>query len=285
MTADADPEALRAEQLETWDRAAAGWAARRESVQAFATPVSEWMLDAIAPEPGQRVLELAAGVGDTGLMAAESVKPGGTVISSDGTQGMLAAAQERARELGVDNVEFARLEVEWIDLPTASVDAVLCRWGLMFVVDLPAALTEIRRVVRPGGRVAVAAWDGPEANPWATIPSRALAEREHVARSASTALGQFSLAAPGRLAELLAGAGFTEVRVEPLDLDSAYESLEEFVEETRDLSRTFGHVLDRLDERERGAIVARIAELAAPFRTESGGLRFPARTLVASASA
>ena len=129
MTADADPEALRAEQLETWDRAAAGWAARRESVQAFATPVSEWMLDAIAPEPGQRVLELAAGVGDTGLMAAESVKPGGTVISSDGTQGMLAAAQERARELGVDNVEFARLEVEWIDLPTASVDAVLCRWG------------------------------------------------------------------------------------------------------------------------------------------------------------
>ena len=286
MTDGEDPEALRAEQLTTWDRAAPGWQARRDSVQEFALPVSRWMLDAVELEPGQRVLELAAGVGDTGLMAAERVLPGGTVISSDGTEGMLAAARARARELGVENAEFARLELEWIDLPTASVDAVLCRWGLMFVVDQPTAMTEIRRVLRPGGRVALAAWAGPDANPWATIPSRALVELGHVARSGSSHLGQFSLAPTGRLAELLEGAGFTEVTVAALELDSNYESLEEYVEETQDLSRTFGEVLGGLGESERDAIWARIGELAAPYRAARGGaLRFPARALLASATA
>ncbi|HWF26174.1 MAG TPA: methyltransferase domain-containing protein [Solirubrobacteraceae bacterium] len=285
MTSGEDPAAVRAELLARWERSAPYWNARRDRVRAFGMPVSEWMIEAVAPEPGQRVLELAAGVGDTGLLAAERVRPGGTLVSSDATEAMLEAARARAQELGVDNVEFARLELEWIDLPTASVDAVLCRWGLMFALDPEAALTEVRRVLRPDGRIALAAWDGPEHNPWTTIPNRALAELGHIAAPDPSAPGMFILAAPGRLVELLHGAGFTEVVVDAVDFEARYESLEAYLDEQRDLSRLFGDVVAGLSDADRDAVRERIDGLVAPFASaEAGELRIPARSLVASAS-
>jgi SAM-dependent methyltransferase len=286
MTGSQDPEALRAELLDGWDRAASGWAARRDRIRAFGMPVSRWMIDAVSPQPGERLLELAAGVGDTGLIAAERLRPGGALVSSDATEGMLAAARARALELGVDNVEFARLELEWIDLPTASVDAVLCRWGLMLAVDPETALRETRRVLRPGGRLAIAVWDGPEHNPWATTPTRALVELGHVTAPDPSAPGMFILSAPGRLADLLEATGFTEVRVDGVDFEATYDSLDAYVEEQRDLSRQFGDVVGGLSEPERDALRSEVGALAAPFTSDAdGSLRMPARSLVASASA
>ena len=110
-------------------------------------------MQAVAPQPGEKVLELAAGLGETGLLAAELVAPGGEVVISDQAEGMLEGARERAAELGIANVRFQVLSGEWIDLPIASVDIVLCRWGYMLMVDPAAALTETRRVLAPGGRL------------------------------------------------------------------------------------------------------------------------------------
>ncbi len=147
----ASPDDLRLEMLERWDRAAAGWSRRADAVQEFGMRVSVWLVEHLDLQPGQIVLDLAAGPGDTGFLAAELVRPGGKLISSDASRAMLGVATGRGRDLGVTNVEFKQLELEWIDLPTASVDAVLCRWGLMFAVDPATALTETRRVIRPGG--------------------------------------------------------------------------------------------------------------------------------------
>ncbi|MDQ6807233.1 MAG: methyltransferase domain-containing protein [Actinomycetota bacterium] len=285
MTDAEDPEELRVALLERWERSAAGWAARRERTRAFGMPVSERMIDAVSPQPGQRLLELAAGVGDTGLLAAERLLPGGTLVSSDATEGMLEAARARAAELGVSNVEFKRLELEWIDLPTAAVDAALCRWGLMFAVDPGAALTETRRVLCPGGRLAVAVWEEPEHNPWATITTRALFDLGLIDTLDPSVPGMFALAAPGRLADLLGGAGFLEVAVEAIDFEARYESVDDYSEVTGDLSRQFGDIVAGLSDAGREALRAEIASLAAPFTSESdGALRMPARSLVASAS-
>ena len=109
-------------------------------------------------------------------MAAELVQPGGTLISSDGAEAMIEVARGRAAALGVRNAEFRQLELEWIDLEAGSVDAVLCRWGIMLTVDPEAAAKEIRRVLKAGGRAAFAVWDRPDRNPWATIPSQAMIE-------------------------------------------------------------------------------------------------------------
>src|SRR5690242_3337456 len=138
-------------------------------MQASAAVVSTWLVDHVDPQPGQTILELAAGPGDTGLMAAELVRPGGRLISTDASQEMLDVARRRADELGLDNVEFKVMEGEWIDLQTATVDGVLCRWGYMLMLDPEAALRETRRVLRPGGRVALAAWAAPELNPNMTL--------------------------------------------------------------------------------------------------------------------
>ena len=285
MTGPADPDALRAELLDRWERSASGWAARRESIRTFGMPVSEAMIEAVSPQPGQRVLELAAGVGDTGFLAAELLHPGGTLVSSDANEAMVEAARARALELGARNVEFARFELEWIDLPTAAVDAILIRWGLMFAVDPGAALSETRRVLRPGGRIALAVWDAPEHNPWATIPTQALVALGHIEPPDPTAPGMFALAAPGRLVTLLEDAGFTEVRVAPVDLEATHASLDAYIEETRDLSRAFDDSVNGLTEADRGALRSEMHALTAPFADGvSGALRMPARSLVASAS-
>jgi SAM-dependent methyltransferase len=280
-----DPDALRAEILERWGRAAAGWSKRAQSVREFGLPVSAWMLDHVGLQPGLRVLELAAGPGETGFLAAELIRPGGSLVCSDATDEMLDVARARAQELGLENVEFKRIELEWIDLDTASVDVVLCKWGLMFSIDPEAALREMRRVLRPGGRVALAVWDGPPVNTWATITTRALVELGHTTQPDPDAPGMFALAPPGRLRGVLEAGGFLDVLLDAVEPPRAFAGVDDFIAETDDLSSMFGEVFDPLSDEQRAAVVARVAELAEPYAGADGVLRLPARTLVAAAEA
>jgi SAM-dependent methyltransferase len=279
------PDDLRALQLERWETAASGWAKRADDVREHGMPVSMWMIQQLRPQPGQRVLELAAGPGDTGLLAAELIRPGGTLICSDASEAMLAIARERAEQMGIDNVEFQQLELEWIDLPTGSVDGLLCRWAVMLVVDSEAAVREMRRVLRPGGRVAVAVWDEPEANPWATIPRQALDALGLSRPGPPGTPDMFALAAPGALAELLESGGFTEVLVDAIELPRTYAGVSEYLEETLDLSQLFSQTYRGLSEAEQAAVLRQLESLTAPDRSEDGSVRFSGRSLVAAASA
>jgi SAM-dependent methyltransferase len=242
------------------------------------------MVDRLEPRPGQRVLELAAGPGDTGFLAAQKIAPG-TLISSDASEAMLEVARSRARELRIENVEFSRLELEWIDLPTASVDAVMCRWGLMLCVDPSAAASEIRRVLKPGGRLTVAVWDSPERNPWATLDWRAVIELGHAAPPDSSGPGMFALAPESRLRELLEAAGFLEVVVDGIELDRSYGNVEEYIAETVDMSATFSELWAKLDEEQRSEVMEQVEVFMAPYRDSDGSARLPGRSLVAAASA
>ena len=272
------------EVLERWKRAARGWSARANEVRDFGMPVSAWMIDQLALQPGQRVLELAAGPGDTGFMAAELVSPGGTLISTDAIEPMLDIARERAGSMGVSNAEFKQVDLQWIDLETAAVDAALCRWGLMFAPDPGASLQEMRRVLRPGGRVALAVWADPERNPWATVPTRALVELGHAEPPDPDAPGMFVLRDSERLRGLLEEAGFLDVVVEEVELERLDASVQEFIRGTTDLSSPFAEVRDRLTDEQWSDVEARIEELVEPFTSEDGTLRFPACSLGAAAS-
>jgi SAM-dependent methyltransferase len=285
MTDSFDANAHRDESLQGWEEAAAGWVRSQEAIRDFGAPVSHWMIDAVAPQPGQRVLELAAGLGETGLLAAELVAPVGGAVISDQAEAMLAGARERAAQLGLANIEFQVINAEWIDLPVASVDVVLCRWGYMLMADPAAAVRDARRVLRSGGRIALAVWDGIEHNPWAALPGLELRERGLLASAAPGTPGPFALGRAEGVYELLEQAGFAEVDVESLELHRRHASFEEFWETTLDLSRAFHDaVLERPQaeiEQIKEAVRARIAA----FETPDGMLDIPARTLVASASA
>lgn len=276
---------VREQMLDRWERAAAGWGKRADRVRQYGLPVSMWMIEHADLQPGQRVLELAAGPGDTGFLAAELIEPGGTLVSSDASEAMLELAQRRAGQFGLRNVEFIRLQLEWIDLPAAAVDAALCRWAVMLCPDPPAALKEVRRVLKPGGRFALAVWDVPERNPWATIPAGALIELGLMAPPDPASPGMFALSAPGRLETVLEEAGFGEILVEGVELDRRYESAEELIEETNDLSMMFAEVYDGLDDGGRREVARKIASLAESYGADGGGIVLPGRSLVGAASA
>jgi len=281
-----DPEEFRRASIDNWEAASHGWRRRREQIDSFGAPVAQWLVEAVVPQPGERVLELAAGLGETGLLAAELVAPGGEVLISDQAEGMLEGARERAGELGIANVRFQVLGGEWIDLPTASMDIVLCRWGYMLMVDPGAALTETRRVLAPGGRLGAAVWDSIERNPWASLPREELAARGlGPPPGAEQGPGPFTLGGAGRFAELIADAGFTEVEIEDVELVRRQTSFEEFWDTTLDISPGFHDAVMSRPEAEIDSIRDGLRERLQPYTDDAGAVQVPGHTLAAKASA
>ena len=243
------------------------------------------MLDAVSLQPGERVLELAAGLGETGMLAAELVAPMGGVIVSDQADAMLEGARARAVELGLSNIEFQVIGAEWIDLPLASVDAVLCRWGYMLMADPPAALRRDPPRAAPGrargaGRVGLrpaqplgaAADPGADrARPRAPPPA---ARRHDPARSRS--------ATPSACASCSQQAGFAEIDVHALEIVQRHASFDDYWETTLDISHAFHDTVLSRPEPEIAEIRAGPGRAPrAVHRTPTATLAIPGRTLVA----
>jgi SAM-dependent methyltransferase len=275
----------RIDSAEYWDEAAAGWVRRQERLRAYTGPLSRWLAEAIDPQPGQRVLELAAGLGETGMLAAQRLGPEGLLICSDRSEAMLDAARARAAELGVENIEFKLLDAEWIDLPVASVDAVICRFGYMLVPEPATALRETRRVVAPGGRLSLAVWDAVEHNPWSLIPNTVARERGILPAPSPGVPGPFALGDADRLRALIEDAGFLDLRLQTLELEEAHPDFDSYWNTRLDLSRGFHDAVLSQGEPEIAEIRAEVAARLAPYTSGEGKLRIPARTIVAAASA
>jgi len=252
------------EQVEAWRSVAAGWERRRPIFWEATRQLSQRLVELVDPAPGQTILELAAGPGDTGFLAAEKLGPSGTLLSTDVAPEMVEAAQRRAAELGVENAEFRVLDAAAIDLPDAFVDGVICRFGLMLVVDVEKAFAEIARVLRPGGRAAIAVWGPPDDNDWITAGGRAALALGLMERPDPDAPGPFRLHEVERLLGLATAAGLTVETLEDVPVHWRARSLDEWWETTRDTSRMLSLLLERLDE-------ARAAELEAESRARLAG--------------
>ncbi len=274
----------RQESRARWAQSAGGWEARAEAMSRATMPVSAWMIDAIAPQPGEDLLELAAGLGDTGFLAAELIQPGGTLICSDLVPEMLTAAQRRAERLGLRNVRFRQMDAEAIDQPAASLDGVICRWGYMLLADPGAALLQTRRVLKPGGRLALAAWTGAGDNRWSAQPIRELIDRGLMEEPDPSGPGQFAWAREGAVAEHLEAAGFVEHRLDVVDFHMRYPSVTAWWESQRDLSLRFGEAAAALDADATAEVQAALERTAARWTGDDGAIAVPARTWVAVAA-
>jgi SAM-dependent methyltransferase len=261
---------------------AGGWARRRELVRRTSRGLSERLLELLDPQPGDSVLELAAGTGDTGFLAAERIAPGGRLLSTDVAPQMLVAAEARAAELGVTNVEFRVMDAQALDLPGASFDGVVCRWGYMLVEDPARAFAETRRVLRPGGRVVFAVWASADENPWASAMGRVLLAHGLVERPEPDAPGPFRLAERERLEGLVGGAELELLALEDVALTWRYENFDEYWEVSSDLSRTLAVALGALDDPGTVAVRSDIRSALAQYESERG-LAIPGLARVVSA--
>ena len=274
---------LRVRLNEMWSGVAAAWGANAAFVDQRGAVVSERMLELAAVSPGTRVLELACGVGGIGLEAAPLVAPGGEVVQSDLAASMAAIASERAAARGLENVHSRVLDLEQIDEPDGSFDVVLCREGLMLVPDPVRAAGEIRRVLRPGGRVVLSVW-GPRAeNPWLNLVFDLVGEQLGVPMPPPGLPHPFSLDDGDRLAGTLSGAGFGDVAVIEQPTPYLAASAEEWWQRTAALAGPLAQKLAALPEDAKVALRTRAAEVIARYETPTG-LEIPGLSLIASGS-
>lgn len=232
------------------------------------------------------MLELAAGPGDTGFIAAERLGTSGLLLSTDVAPEMVAAARRRAAELGIANVEFRAEDASAIDLPDAAVDGVLCRFGVMLVPDPGRALAEIARVLRPKGRAVLAVWATSDANDWMTAAGRSALELGLSERPDPSAPGPFRLADSDVLRQLVRDAGLRVEALEDVPILWQAASLEEWWQAVRDQSRMLSTLLESSTPEEVEALRAGAERRLEKHVAADGSLEVPglARALLATRS-
>ncbi|TMM20223.1 MAG: methyltransferase domain-containing protein [Actinobacteria bacterium] len=273
-----EPEAYRQQSLETWGDMAAGWESRREWLMQITAPVNDWLVQNADPQPGQTLLEIAAGTGDLGFRLAERVGEAGRVISTDFAPEMVDVARRNGNARGLANVEYRALDAERLDLEDESVDGVVCRWGYMLMADPAAALKQSRRVLRSGGPLCFAVWRTPDVNPWAAVPAVTLVQRGHMPPPEPGAPGMFAMGDGNRTVELVRAGGFDEPKLEEITFAFKYSDDDDFWDAIVRLAGPLARAINALPEQERRDTRAAIIDNIAPFRNDDGSFTMPAST-------
>ena len=245
-----------------WDALAPRWERGRELLWRSTRPISEWLVSRLDPRPGQTILELAAGTGETGFLAASALEPEGRLITSDREPAMVEASSRRAGELGLTNAEFRVLDANRLELADAFVDGVLSRFGYILRGEPPRALPEIRRVLRDGGRLAFAVWAARERNPWMTVPAGVLVERGRLSPPSEAENRLSERRNPESIRGLLADAGFGEPEIEEFEVTYRFADAEELWFFVSELRGPVALALEQLPESEREAIRLEIEDRA-----------------------
>ena len=195
------------------------WVSNQERLDRQIGPHGERALALLAASPGERILDLGCGCGDSSLSLAGQVAPGGQVLGLDLSEPMLARASERARAAGLSNVRFRAADVQNAAFEPASFDAAFSRFGVMFFADPVAAFRNVAGALRPGGRLVFVCWRPAQENAWVLVPMAAAAAHLPLpAPAAPDAPGPFSFGAAERIRHVLTAAEFEGIRIEPADL-------------------------------------------------------------------
>ena len=275
---------LTSQQKAQWSAAASGWERWGDWFERNSGNLSGWMCDAAGVGPGRHVLDLACGPGPLATLAAERVRPDGRVVATDLSPDMVAITARKKQRLGLDNLEVLEMDMQALTFPDASFDAVTCRFGLMFCPDPVRGAAEARRVLRPGGRIAIAVWDVPAKNPFFTAVSGVLGEFVAMPPPDPTAPGVFRLAPPGELERVVAAAGFSHIVIETRPLMLSYASLDEYWQIQTELAAPLRAAIAALSADDIARLKVKVFEALKPHM-DGAAVRIAAVPLCASATA
>ncbi len=270
-------------QREQWNKDGAAWRRWNPVLDRWYGEATRQMLDLARVRPGQRILDVAAGAGEPAVSAAERVGPGGHVLATDISEGIVELARQVARERGLEQVETRAMDGEKLDLPDASFDAVLCRLGLMYMPHPVTALSEWRRVLRAGGRVAVAVFSTPERNSWGAIPASIIRRRAQLPPPVPGQPGPFGLGAPGVLEGLFRQAGFADTEIRAVPVPHGMASAAEYVRVAREAFGGFNAMMAHLPAEERESVWNEVEGAMRSFESP-GSFEVPGECLVAAAT-
>jgi SAM-dependent methyltransferase len=259
-------------QIEYWnDEAGPRWVQAEAFLDAQIGTIGVESMDRAEITPGQNVLDVGCGCGQSTLQLAERVGTGGSVTGIDLSGPMLARARERAA--GLPNVAFENADAQTANLGTERFDRVFSRFGVMFFADPKAAFANLHRACKPGGRLTFLCWQAVARNPWILVPVSAAAQHITIQLPAGPEEpGPFSFADPERVIGILSGAGWHDVAWGPLERQlvvgggADLETAAEFLLGLGPVGRSIGEA----DEATVATVKRAIMDSIAPFESADG---------------
>jgi ubiquinone/menaquinone biosynthesis C-methylase UbiE len=246
------------------------WSTGKSSRQQIYGVATEMMLEAASVQPGSRVLDVAAGTGESTLVAARRVGPLGYVLAADISASMLKVAAEAARNEGLTNVETRVMNAENLALDADSFDAVICRNALMLFPDPAKALTEMRRVVKPGSKVAVMVFSTVERNPHHGIPFAIIRRLGNIPPPAPGEPWMYALGDPRVLEDVYSRAGFLNVSAHAVPIQRRLPSAADAIRSMRNSSSDVSELMSRLNDVDRELAWAEIEQQLRQFEGPNG---------------
>ena len=259
-----DPNQFKMAQREGWDSVAEGWREWWEPIEKGAQKLSQRLIELAEIKPGQRVLDVATGIGEPSITAAKVVGTGGHVLATDISRQMLAIAKERATLLRLqDIIEFKESDAENLDLANSSFDAALCRWGLMLFPNLDAAIEKIYSSLVSGGRFAAAVWADATKVPIISLATRIIGSQVQMSAPPPGVPNPFSLADTNKLENSLARAGFRDIHIDTVIVTFEFESGEDYCRYCQEVSASVRIALSKETEERKEDVWRKVAEEAA----------------------
>jgi ubiquinone/menaquinone biosynthesis C-methylase UbiE len=265
-----DPVRYKETTREQWQGAAEAWHRWNPAIQDWLGPSTEQMLDLAEVGLGGNILDVAAGAGEPAITAAKRVGPTGSVLATDISPKILEYAARAARDQGVSNLETRVMDGEHLDLPDESFDVVISRVGLIYFPDQQRALSEIRRVLKLGGRIAAIVYSTPDKNGFFSIPIGIIRRRAQLPPPAPGQPGPFSLGAAGVLEDAYRRAGFRNIVTQAIDSPVRMASAAECVRFERESFGALHQMMAGLSEAEREETWAEIERELSQFNGPSG---------------
>jgi enediyne biosynthesis protein CalE5 len=268
-----NPEQFKAQQRQMWDKVAAGWQAWWQTFERGAQKVSDKLVELAEIKSGDRVLDIATGIGEPAVTAAKRVKPNGKVIATDISSQMIAIAKSRAKSLGLDGImEFRESDGEKLDFPASTFNAILSRWGLMFLPNLPTALASIRQLLVPGGKLAAAVWSSPSKVPLLDLAFSTVRKQINAPTPPPGTPGPFALANSEALKQLFSQAGFKDIRVQPLDITFDFDSAESYTRFQQQITAPIQAMLATQTEERRKQVWDAVTDAISAYADSHGRL-------------